>query len=85
MKQYIFPAVVYVDEDTGMYVLSMKDMTLIVEGDSVEEVFAATKDALKLYCQSALDIDGEVVTPTSFEDVYKKHSKDICLLVDCNC
>ena len=63
----------------------MKDMTLIVEGDTVEEVFAAAKDALKIYCQTSLDIHGEVITPTDFKDVYKKHSKDICLLVDCDC
>ena len=85
MKQYIFPAVVYVDDETGLYVLSMKDITLVVEGDTVEEVFAAAKDTLKLYCQTALDIDGEVVTPTSFAEVYRKHKNNICLLIECKC
>lgn len=83
MKQYIFPAVVYVDDETGLFVLSMKDITMVVEGNTVEEVFSEAKDTLKLYCKTALDIDGEVITPTRFVDVYKRNRSEICLLVDC--
>ena len=85
MKQYIFPAVVYVDDETGMFVLSMQDMTLVVEGYSVEEVFSEAKNTLELYCKTALDIDGEVVNSTSFVDVFKRNRNNICLLVDCKC
>ena len=85
MKQYIFPAVVYVDDETGLFVLSMQDMTLIVEGETVEEVFSEAKNTLKLYCKTALDIDGEVVMPTNFVEVYKRNRQNICLLVDCEC
>ena len=85
MKQYIFPAVVYIDEETDMYVLSLKDITLVVEGYTVEEVFLAAKDTLKLYCKTALYIDGEVLTPTNFIDVYNRNKSEICILVDCEC
>ncbi len=85
MKQYIFPAVVYVDDETDMFVLSMQDMTLVVEGNSVEEVFAEAKSTLELYCKTALDLDGEVVTATSYVDVFKRNRGNICLLVDCKC
>ena len=84
MKQYIFPAVVYIDDETGLYVLAFKDMTLIVEGDSVEEVFTSAKELLREYIQTALEFDGEVlVKPTEFIDVYQKYKSEICLLVDC--
>ena len=84
MKQYVFPAVVYQDDETGLYVLAFKDMTLVVEGESVEEVFKGAKELLKEYVKTALDFDGEVyVEPSKFIEVYKKYRTEICILVDC--
>lgn len=84
MKQYIFPAVVYHDDETGLYLLAFKDMTLVVEGETVEEVFKGAKDLLKEYVKTAIDFDGEVLeTPTKFAEIYKKHKTEICLLIDC--
>ena len=83
MKQYIFPAVIYVDDETGLYVLSMKDTLTVIEGDSIEELFVAAKQTLKEYVKTSLDLDGEVITPSKFIDVYKKHHTEICLLIDC--
>ena len=83
MKQYIFPAVVYIDDETGLYVLSMKDTLTVIEGDNIEELFVAAKETLKEFVKTSLDMDGEVITPSSFIEIYKKHKTEICLLIDC--
>ena len=83
MKQYAFPAVVYVDDETGLYVLSMKDTLTVIEGDNIEELFFAAKETLKEYVKTSLDLDGDVLPPTNFIDVYTKHRTEICLIIDC--
>ena len=83
MKQYIFPAVVYQDDETGLYVLSIKDTLTVIEGDDIEELFFAAKETVREYVKTALEIDGEVLPPTKFIDVYNKHKSEICLLIDC--
>jgi predicted RNase H-like HicB family nuclease len=83
MKQYVFPAVVYVDDETGLYVLSIKDTLTVIEGDNIEELFFAAKETLKEYVKAALEFDGDVMTPSKFIDVYKKYKTEICLLIDC--
>ncbi len=82
MQQYIFPAVLYKDEDGKGYTIVMHDINVCTEGSTVEEAFINAKEYLEVYCRCALEYNGEVEKATEFEKVEKDCDNNIVLLVD---
>lgn len=81
MKQFLFPAIFYKDDDR--YVVFFPDLNLTTEGDSYEEAFLFAKDSLKVYCSYIEKYELDIDMPTRFEEIQKKNPKNLCMLIDC--
>lgn len=81
MQQFVFPAVLYKDEENRGYTIILSDVNICTEGVSVEDAFIRAKEFLEVYCRCAMEYNGEIEPATKFEDV--EHGKDnIVLLID---
>ena len=81
MQQFIFPAVLYKDDEGRGYTIILNDVNICTEGVSVEDAFMRAKEFLEVYCRCAIEYNGEVDPATKFEDV-EVDKTNIVLLVD---
>jgi len=81
MQQFVFPAVLYSDNEGKGYTIIFHDLNICTEGASVEEAFLRAKDYLDVYCRCAIEYNGEVEKATRFVDVVTD-KRNIVLLVD---
>ena len=81
-QQFIYPAVLYYDEDNNNYAVAFNDLDIFTEGDSVEDAFKSAKEYLFAYLECSNHINNELETPTRYIDVKNNHQSDIVLLVD---
>ncbi len=82
MKKYVYPAIIYFDAESKVYVLIIEELCLCVEGDSVEEVHAKGGQFLKIYVDEALKEEIEIQEPRNFKEVAEENPKQICVLVE---
>ncbi len=82
MKKFIYPAVVFYDEEVNVYALSIDDLGIVVEGESVEEAHKRGEQFLSAYIECALNNDYEIPEPTEFDVVSRNNPKEICVLVE---
>ena len=81
MKQFLFPAVFFKQDDK--YTVLFPDLNITTDGDSLEEAYLFAKDCLKVYCTYIVKFDLEIDTPSKFEKVQEKNKNDLVMLVDC--
>ncbi len=81
MKQFLFPAIFYKEEDK--YTVLFPDLNITTDGETVEEAYLFAKDSLKVYCTYVEKFELEIDTPSRFEEVLQKNPKQLVLLVDC--
>ena len=81
-QQFVYPAVLYYDEDNNNYAVAFNDLDIFTEGDSVEDAFKSAKEYLLAYLECSNHINNELETPTSYVVVKNNHQSDIVLLVD---
>ena len=86
MKNLVYPAVLFKDEEANAYTILVEDLGISTDGDTVEDAFIRAKAHLCAMVDCAIKFDCEIEPPTDFELVYKKHNsgkvKHIVLLVD---
>ena len=81
MKQFLFPAIFFKEEDK--YVVLFPDLNITTDGETLEEAYLFAKDSLKVYCTYVVKFDLDLDMPTKFEEVKEHNPKDIVMLVDC--
>lgn len=81
MKQFLFPAVFFKDEDR--FTVLFPDLNITTDGETVEEAYLFAKDSLKVYCSYVEKFDLEIDIPSKYEEVQQKNPKDLVMLVDC--
>lgn len=81
MRQFIYPAVFYFDEDeTKVY---FPDLDISTSGDNYDEAFLFAKELLKVYFMYVLTNDFDFNFPSNFADVNKKcGEKEKTMLID---
>lgn len=82
MKQFIYPAVLYFDNESNTYAVAFHDINVFTEGMTVEDAFLKAKSFLSSYCECAIKINGYVDEPSTYLDTVKKHKGEIVLLID---
>ncbi len=82
MKKFVYPAVVYRDDEANVYVMSIDELGLFIEGDSVEEAHELMNEALESYITYALQFNCEIPQAQNFNVVMAKNPKNLVLLVD---
>ena len=90
MKDLVYPAVVYKDDDngtnTGWFTISIQDLGIVTEGETIVDAYIKAKEYLCAMVDCAIKFDCDIEAPSDFETVYqannKGKSKHIVLLID---
>lgn len=90
MKELVYPAVIYKDDEkgtnTGWYTISIQDLGIVTEGETVVDAYIKAKEYLCAMVDCAIKFDCEIESPSDFEKIYKENqkgkNKNIVLLVD---
>ncbi|MBE5745692.1 MAG: hypothetical protein E7359_00165 [Clostridiales bacterium] len=81
-QQFVYPAILYFDEDNNNYALAFHDLDIFTEGDTVEDAFKSAKEFLFAYLKCSLHVNSDVENATSYIVVKNKHESEIVLLID---
>ena len=86
MKELVYPAVLYKDQDTGEFTISIRELGIVTEGATVVDAYINVKEYLCAMIDCAIKFDCEIEAPRDYEAVYKENNKgktkNIVLLVD---
>ena len=82
MKQFIYPAIYYADNENETSTLLLPDPDIIASSDTVENAFISAKDHLQSYVDWSIKFGGEISEATSFKDTAALNPKRDVLLVD---
>lgn len=82
MKSYVYPAVLFPDNEIGGFTIAIYDLSLFNEGDSVEEAHIVMQDMLTSYIETSLKYNLELPAPSDFDAVMKKYPQNLCILVE---
>lgn len=84
MKQFVYPVVLYLDEQTNGYTVAFHDLDIYTEGDTVEEAFSKAKEFLEAYFECIVEFDETPEEASAYLQTAKKYEGNIVLLVDTN-
>lgn len=86
MKDLVYPAILYKDDEkgtnTGWFTVSIPDLGIVTEGETVVDAFIKAKEYLFATIECAVKFDCELESPSDFETIYKANKKHIVLLID---
>ena len=82
MKDLVYPAIVYRDEEENGYTISIQDLGIVTEGETVVDAYIKAKQYLAAMVDCDIKFDCDIESPSQFEKVYKENKKNIVLLVD---
>ena len=90
MKELVYPAVIYKDDErgtnSGWFTISIQDLGIVTEGETIVDAYIKAKEYLCAMVDCAIKFDCEIESPSDFEKVYKENHKgknnNIVLLVD---
>lgn len=80
---YIYPSVVYKENDDEPYVMVLPDLNIVAEGDTIELSLLDAREQLKMYIQCVKKFGAILPKATDFMEFQITHKNDIMLLVDC--
>ena len=86
MKDLVYPAVVYKDEDNNGYTIAIHDVGVFVDAETIVDAYIKAKEYLCAMVDCAIKFDCEIESPSDFEKIYNDNNKgtikNIVLLVD---
>ena len=81
MKKFVYPAVVYYDEDNKIYLMYIEELGISGDGLTMEESNAHLRTALMNYVITALRYDLEIPEPQAYDDVVHNNPNNKVMLV----
>ena len=82
MRAFVYPAVLYKDEEVGGFTIAIFDLSLFNEGDTVEEAHKIMQSMLVSYVKTCLKHGIELPPPSDFNKVIEDNPKNLCILVE---
>ena len=82
MKQFVYPAVLYLDQEENLYTVAFHDLDIYAEGETVEECFLKAQEILEAFFECVIEFDTEAEDPTEYLKVVGDNKSNIVLLVD---
>jgi len=86
MKDLVYPAVVYKDEDNNGYTIAIHDVGVFVDAETIVDAYIKAKEYLCAMVDCAIKFDCEIEAPSDFEKIYNDNNngkvKNIVLLID---
>lgn len=79
MKRYIYPMVLFKDEN-DLYTALYPDLNLLASGVSIEDTYARANDYLQFYLVSSLKYDSNIATGSTFTEIQALNPKKVVLL-----
>ena len=79
MKRYIYPMVLFADEN-DLYTALYPDLNLLASGFSVEDVYSRATDYLQFFLTSSLKYDAKIATQSSYAEIQALNPQKIVLL-----
>lgn len=79
MKRYIYPMVLFTDEN-DLYTALYPDLNLLVSGSSIEDVYARANDYLEFYIVSSLKFGTPIANMSTYAEIHALNPKKIVLL-----
>ena len=84
MKQFIYPALYYADDENETSTLLIDDLDIIASSDTVENAYLSAKDHLQNFVDWSIKFGGVINPATSFKETCALNPKRDVLLVDVN-
>lgn len=79
MKRYIYPMVLFTDENE-LYTALYPDLNLLASGFSVEDVFSRANDYLGFYLTSAMKYETKIAKMSTYAEIQALNPQKIVLL-----
>lgn len=79
MRRYIYPMVLFTDEN-DLYTALYPDLNLLATGSSIEEVYARANDYLDFYVMSAMKFGTPIANSSTYAEILALNPKKIVLL-----
>ena len=79
MKRYIYPMVLFTDEN-DLYTALYPDLNLLASGTSIEDVYARANDYLDFYIVSAMKFGTKIASMSTYAEIQALNPKKIVLL-----
>lgn len=83
MNNFVYPAVVLYDEESKVFTMYFPDLTIVAEGESVEDVFYNGKQYLNKYMEIVLREGLDIDPPSTYERIKKEYPRDLIVFVEC--
>lgn len=80
---YIYPAVVYKENEDEPFVMVLPDVNIVCEGDTIEEALQEARAQLKVYLECVNSFGANLAKATDFMKFREKYKNEILLLVEC--
>ena len=79
MKRYIYPMVLFTDEN-DLYTALYPDLNLLASGFSIEDVYARANEYLNFYVTSSLKYETSIVSGSTYSEIQAMNPNRIVLL-----
>lgn len=79
MKRYIYPMVLFTDENES-YTALYPDLNLLASGFSIEDVYARANEYLNFYVVSALKYETNIINGSTYSEIQALNPNKIVLL-----
>ena len=79
MKKYIYPMVLFTDENES-YTALYPDLNLLASGFSIEDVYARANEYLNFYVVSALKYETNIINGSTYSEIQALNPNRIVLL-----
>ena len=79
MRRYIYPMVLFADEN-DLYTALYPDLNLLASGFSIEDVYSRATDYLGFFLTSSLKYDAKIASQSSYAEIQALNPQKIVLL-----
>ena len=79
MRRYIYPMVLFADEN-DLYTALFPDLNLLASGFSIEDVYSRATDYLGFFLTSSLKYDAKIASQSSYAEIQALNPQKIVLL-----
>lgn len=79
MKRYIYPMVLFTDEN-DLYTALYPDLNLLASGSTIEDVYSRANDYLEFYIVSSLKFGTPIANMSTYAEIQALNPRKIILL-----
>ena len=82
MRQLVYPAVLYKDDESDAFTIAIHDLGIVADGKTVEDAYFIAQEHLTAMFECANKLGCEIDMPSPFINVWRDNKENIVILVD---